>query len=71
MGQRVVCDEIREVITLSRFGAQKLSAGRRVEEKIADRDRCAPRMGGIFYVAHASALNGYARARRRVFRVGN
>src|SRR2546422_2683003 len=69
MGQRVVCNEIREVITLGRFGAQKLSAGRRVEEKISNGDRRAAWMSRIFHVAHASAFDGYARARRRIFGV--
>ena len=69
--ERIVRDKIRKVVAFGGFGAEKFSARRRVEEKIAYADGCSARMSGIFHITHATAVDGHPRTSSVVFRVGH
>ena len=66
MRERVVRDEVHEMKTLGRFGAQEFAARRHVEEEIAHGDGRAARARGRLHVAHAPALDQHARAFRLI-----
>ena len=66
MRQSVVSNQIREVITLGGFRAQKLSSRRRIEKQITHGDRGPARMRRVFHIAHAAAFNYYASSGSRV-----
>ncbi len=61
MGQRVVSDEICEVIRFSRFRSHELSSRWNVEKQIAHDDGCPAWMSSVFDVAHAPAVDRDAR----------
>ena len=63
MRQRVMSNQIREVITLGGFRAQKLSTRRRIEKQIPHADGCAARMRSIFHIAHAATFDQHPSAR--------
>src|ERR1043165_6698941 len=67
MSQRVMRNEIGEVISLSRFGPEKLTSRRNVKKKIANGDGRATRMCRVFDVAHATTIDRHARCGLRVF----
>jgi len=67
MGQGVVSHKICEVISLSGFRSQELSACGNVEEKIANGDRRPTRMSRVFNVAHPSAIDSHTRRRTCAF----
>ena len=60
--ERVVRDEVRQMKTLGRLGAQELAARWGVEEKIAHRQGRAARARRRLHVAHAPAFDQHARA---------
>src|SRR5262245_4992304 len=71
MGQRVMCDKIGQVKSLSRFRPQELSASRNIEKEIAYRDGGSSGMCRIFDVTHASAFDSYARSSGSFFGSGS
>ena len=64
MGQRVMRHQVGQMKTFRSFRAEKLSARRNIEKKIAHDDGGAARVGRVFYITHPSALNHDARCRR-------
>ena len=71
MSQRIVCNQIGQVVTLSGFGTQKLATRRCVEKQIAYRDRCPTGMGGVLHVTQAATFDDHAGPGARIFCEGH